>query len=300
LNNFIDRLFGKKKAAPIPVVNIQTAPLSDAQIEAVSNQTIKLDPAQFMVGMGQSIGKQREHNEDTLYVLNAMVSGTTTTLPFGIFIMADGMGGYEHGEVASSLATRIMANYLVRKLYLPYFSPKPESQSDPLQEIMQDAFREANQAVIKQVPGGGTTLTVAFVLGEQVTLTHVGDSRAYFIYPDGRMQVITRDHSLVRRLIELGQITEKEAAVHPQRNVLYRAIGQAESLEPDVSTFPIPHPGYMMLCSDGLWGYVSELDLFRIIMDGPTPAIACHKLVEVANSAGGPDNISVILVQFQN
>jgi serine/threonine protein phosphatase PrpC len=297
---FIDRLFGKKKASPSPVVNIQTAPLSDAQIDAVSNQTLKFEPAQYLVGLGQSIGKQRDHNEDTLYALNALLCGTTTTLPFGIFIVADGMGGYEHGEVASNLAARIMANTLVRKLYLPYFSPKQEGQSDPLQEIMKDAFREANQAVLKQVPGGGTTLTTAFILGEQVTLTHVGDSRAYFIYPDGRMQVITRDHSLVRRLIELGQITEKEAAVHPQRNVLYRAIGQSEPVEADVSTFPIPHPGYMMLCSDGLWGYVSELDLFRIIMDSPTPTVACHKLVEVANAAGGPDNISVILIQFLN
>ncbi len=296
---FFDKLFGKKKAEA-PPINVQTAPLSDAQIEAVSNQTIKLEPAQFLVGLGQSVGKQRDHNEDTLYAFQALISGTTATLPFGIFIVADGMGGYEHGEAASSLATRIMANTLVRKLYLPYFAPKTEGQTDPLQEVMQGAFHEANQAVIKQVPGGGTTMTVAFVLGEQVTITHVGDSRAYFIYPDGRMQSITRDHSLVRRLIELGQITEKEASVHPQRNVLYRAIGQAEPLEADVSTLPIPHPGYLMLCSDGLWGYVSELEFFSIIANSPTPSLACHKLVEIANSAGGPDNISVILIYFPN
>ena len=296
--NLFDRLFRKKKNPPSKSTKIQTAPLSNSQIEAVSHQSIKLEPAQIMVGMGQSIGKQRDHNEDTLYVFSAMISGANPTLPFGVFIVADGMGGYEHGEIASNLATRIMADHLVQQLYMPYFDADPKTQSAPLQEMMHAAFSAANQEVIKNVPGGGTTLTAAFLLGEQVTLTHVGDSRAYFIYPDGRMKVMTRDHSLVNRLIELGQITEKEAFVHPQRNVLYRAIGQTEPLEPDISTYPIPRPGFLMMCSDGLWGYVQEMEMFRIINDGPTPALACHKLVEMANSAGGPDNISVILVQF--
>ncbi len=297
--NLIDRLFRKIQPAPQKAPELQTAPLADLQEEEAGRE-VKIEPPQYVVGLGQSIGKQRERNEDTLYVLSSMIAGANSTLPFGLFIVADGMGGYENGEVASNLAARIMANRLVQTLYLPYFDSKPEKRADPLQEVMQAAFREANQAVIRLVPGGGTTLTAAFLLGEQVTLTHVGDSRAYFIYPDGRFKVITRDHSLVSRLIELGQLTEKEAAVHPQRNVLYRAIGQTEPLEPDVNTYPIPHPGFLMLCSDGLWGNVSEMDLFRVIKEGPTPTIACQKLVELANAAGGPDNISVILVQFLN
>jgi protein phosphatase len=112
------------------------------------------------------------------------------------------------------------------------------------------------------------------------------------------MQGVTRDHSLVRRLIELGQITEKEAQVHPQRNVLYRALGQGEPLEADISTFQLPHPGYLMLCSDGLWGVVSDMDIFRIVSSASHPSLACRNLIEAANTAGGPDNISVILVEY--
>ncbi|HEX2980172.1 MAG TPA: protein phosphatase 2C domain-containing protein [Anaerolineaceae bacterium] len=150
--------------------------------------------------------------------------------------------------------------------------------------------------MMKMAPGGGTTLTAALVIGEQVTLTHIGDSRAYFIYPDGRVQAITRDHSLVRRLQELGQLTEAEAAVHPQRNVLYRAIGQSEPVDADINTHLLPKPGYLLLCSDGLWNTVPESELFRVVHQAQTPTEACQRLVQLANDAGGPDNISVILV----
>jgi protein phosphatase len=207
------------------------------------------------------------------------------------------MGGHQHGEVASRVAVRIMAGYLVRKLYLPYLQVNHESQQESLQEIMQSGVMEAQQAVIRQVPGGGTTLTAAFILGEQVTIAHVGDSRAYFLNADGRSQVLTRDHSLVRRLQELGQLTEKEASIHPQRNVLYRAIGQGEPFEPDISTHLFPGSGSLLLCSDGLWGVVPDLEIFRIVNSATNPAEACQNLIEAANEAGGPDNISVILVK---
>jgi PPM family protein phosphatase len=295
---FFRRVFAKKSTTSIS--NIQTAPLSEDQIEFVTKKEISLEPAQVIVGIGSSVGKQREHNEDTLFVLNANLSGTTEGLPFGIFIVADGMGGHDFGEVASGIAARTMAGYLVQKLYAPFFNAKPEPQSESFQEIMRNAVLQAQQAVIKQVPGGGTTLTSVFVLGQQATIAHVGDSRAYLIYPDGRMQAITRDHSLVKRLIELGQITEKDAYVHPQRNVLYRAVGQGEPLEPDINTFPLPHPGFLMLCTDGLWGVLPEIEIYRIINNAANPSLACHDLVEAANAAGGPDNISVILAYFPN
>ena len=108
-------------------------------------------------------------------------------------------------------------------------------------------------------------------MGDQVTIAHVGDSRAYFIYPDGKMHTITRDHSLVRRLIELGQLTEREAASHPQRNVLYRALGQGEPFEPDVSTHQFPRPGYLLVCSDGLWGVLSDEEILAIIQSSSDP-----------------------------
>ncbi len=109
------------------------------------------------------------------------------------------------------------------------------------------------------------------------------------------MQAVTKDHSLVGRLIELGQITEEEAAVHPQRNVLYRALGQSEPFEPDLDIQTFPRPGHLMICSDGLWGVVPEEEMRRIIMNSPSLPDACQQLTAAANDAGGPDNITVIL-----
>lgn len=295
--SFLKNLTHKKTDVPTKP-NIQTAPLTEEQLNAETHPIIRIEPPQLVVGVGQSVGQQREHNEDTVFALNATLAGISKGMPFGIFMIADGMGGHQHGEVASQTAVRVVASHLVRKLYLPFFSPEQESQNEPMQEVLREAVVEAQQAVLKAVPGGGTTLTVAFVLGSQVTLAHVGDSRAYFLYPDGRIEPITRDHSLVNRLIELGQITEAEAAVHPQRNVLYRAIGQGEPLEPDINSFPLPHPGYLMLCSDGLWGVVPETEIFRIVAQAQDPVTACQDLVAAANMAGGPDNISVILIQY--
>jgi PPM family protein phosphatase len=296
VQKFWDKLFGKKK----PVISdVKTAPLTEDQLKAVSIQTTpKLQPPQLIFGCGQSIGKQREHNEDTIFTLNASVSGDKEAIPFAICIVADGMGGHQHGEIASNAAAKAMASYLVRKLFQPFFGVHPEVFSESLQELLQGGVQEAQQAVVRQAPGGGTTLTAAFILGEQVTFAHVGDSRAYFLFPDGRIQQVTRDHSLVWRLQELGQITEKEAAVHPQRNVLYRAIGQGDPFEPDISTLPFPRPGYLMMCSDGLWGVLPEQEIFRIIHTAQDPVLACQQLVDAANDAGGPDNISVILVYY--
>lgn len=112
------------------------------------------------------------------------------------------------------------------------------------------------------------------------------------------MEVLTRDHSLVQRLVELGQITDAEAAVHPQKNVLYRALGQGEPFSPDISTSPIPPNGYLLICSDGLWGVVPEEEITRIIFEAANPQEACSALVAAANEAGGPDNITAILVHL--
>jgi protein phosphatase len=102
----------------------------------------------------------------------------------------------------------------------------------------------------------------------------------------------------VHRLVELGQITEEEALIHPNRNVLYRAIGQPEPFKPDIQTFQMPHPGSLLICSDGLWGTVDDAKMMRIVMDAKNPSEACSKLVEAANETGGPDNISVVLVEY--
>jgi len=295
LFSFVKNIFRKKKTT---FSDVQTAPLSEEQLKAVSIAPVALRPLQLLVGSASSIGKQRDHNEDSLFTINAILADGTSELPFGIFMIADGMGGHQHGEIASGVAVRAFSHYMLSRLYLPFINLISESPGESIQELMETAVHESQQAVVRRAPGGGTTLTAALVLGEQVTIAHVGDSRAYFVYPDGRMQVITHDHSLVHRLVELGQLNEDEALSHPQRNVLYRAVGQSEPYRPDIDTYQLPHPGSLLICSDGLWSVVAENQVFRIIKNAANPSIACHELVKAANDAGGPDNISVVLVQF--
>lgn len=265
---------------------------------AVKESDSRLDLPQFIVGCGHSVGKLRDHNEDALFSLTTNLVSDKTQLPFGLYIIADGMGGHQHGEVASGVSVRAMANYVIRKLYMQLFGLSHEQSDESLQEIMHSGALEAHRSILKDAQGGGTTLTAALLLGNQMTITHVGDSRAYLIHSDGKMQVITHDHSLVKRLEELGHITAEEAASHPQRNVLYRALGQGEPIEPDITTLPIPRAGYLLICSDGLWGVVPESELFNIIATTSDPQQACQVLIDAANAAGGPDNISVIVVRM--
>lgn len=278
-------------------MDVPTAPLSDEQLKTVSKNKPRYFPPQFSVGCAQSIGKQRDHNEDTLYSFNAVLADGDSAESFGLFIIADGMGGHEHGEEASSLATRVMSEYVLAHFYLPMMSRRNGENRESLQEVMEGAVVKVQERVEAEVPGGGTTLTAALLIGDRLTYAHVGDSRAYYISPDGVIEAITNDHSLVKRLIELGQLTPEQAATHPQRNVLYRAIGQLEPFQPDVETRPFESPAMLLLCSDGLWGVVSDREIYQIINSAKNIQQACDELVKAANAAGGPDNISVILVQ---
>jgi serine/threonine protein phosphatase PrpC len=273
---------------------VETAPLDSARSEVVFVEDFK---PHISYGSAQSVGVERDHNEDALFVLIGNASGHEAVPDFGMFVVADGMGGHRSGEVASSISIQTVARRLTRDTVLRLFEPDGREHLPALLELLHDALEEANQSVVEQVPGGGTTLTAAVLLGEILTIGHVGDSRAYVINGTGA-EVITRDHSLVERLRELGQITPEEAAEHPQRNVLYRAIGQGDNLEVDVFTHPVPRGGYLLLCSDGLWGEVPDEEIQRIVMSSPSPQVACETLVRAANSAGGPDNITAVLVHF--
>jgi protein phosphatase len=278
---------------------VDTAPLSEQQIQSIlHNNNPHYELQQLVASCGQSVGKQRELNEDSIFALTATMAGNSGNLPFGLYIVADGMGGHQFGEVASNAAIRSVAGYVVKKFHPYLFQINSEPMEESFQEIMQAAVREAQRAIQKEAPGSGTTLTAALVVGQQVTVAHVGDSRAYFIHQDGRVEAITRDHSLVKRLEELGHITPEEAANYPHRNVLYRALGQGEILDPDIFTLGFPQPGYLMICSDGLWGVITEQDLVRSINEASTLQRACQNLVNAANTAGGPDNISVIIAQL--
>lgn len=264
----------------------------------ISNEGLGSNPLQLIAGCSQSVGMQRDHNEDTLFIMSSVIADSDTELPFGVYIIADGMGGHQHGEVASGAATRALVECLSEKLFPPLLGLRSEEHLESLQEILEAGIEEAQKVVLRKAPGGGTTLTAALVIGTQVTIAHVGDSRAYFIFSDGHIESMTRDHSLVNHLVELGQISEEEAAVHPQRNVLYRAIGQLDPFKPDISTHPFPEGGYMLLCSDGLWGVITEEQIMESIRSSADVPAACHRLVQVANANGGPDNISVILVKY--
>ena len=301
MNKFFKWLFGdqQQKTAQKTQEMVDTAPLSEQQIQSILHtNSPHFDLQQLVASCGQSVGKQRELNEDSLLALTSTMAGNSGNLPFGLYIIADGMGGHQFGEVASNVAIRSVAGYVIRKFQPYLYQVNSESMEESFQEIMQAAVREAPRAIQKEAPGSGTTLTAALVVGQQITVAHVGDSRGYFIHQDGRVETITRDHSLVKRLEELGHITPEEAANYPHRNVLYRALGQGEILDPDIFTVGFPQQGTLMLCSDGLWGVITEQDLVRSITEAPTLQRACQNLVNAANTAGGPDNISVILVQL--
>jgi len=248
-------------------------------------------------GWSTDVGRQRQHNEDALLVVEANQDGDSPLPPFGLFILADGMGGHRSGEVASALATRMVARHILQQVYLAaLYQRDHDAEQLPLKEVLVEAVNLANAAVATAVPGGGTTLICALMLGAQAYIANVGDSRAYLVSPEG-LEQITRDHSLVDRLVELGQLTEAQAVNHPQKNVLYRAVGQGGVLEVDTFIHAIPPGHSLLLCSDGLWGMVDREEMTRIITTARSPQAACDALVAAANQAGGKDNISAILVE---
>jgi serine/threonine protein phosphatase PrpC len=276
-----------------------TAPLSEKQVASIQEQNDShAEIQQLIAATGQSIGKQREHNEDSVLSITTTMAGLNSNVPFGLYIVADGMGGHQYGEVASNAAVRIIAGQVLRKFHSYLFTIPTQAPEESLQEIMEEAINEAHRTVQRDAPGSGTTVTAALVLGQQVTVGHVGDSRLYSIQSSGMVEQLTHDHSLVRRLEELGHLNKEEAATYPHRNVLIRALGQGDTIEADIFTLPFAAGSTLMLCTDGLWGVISDETIHRTLLDAPSLQRACNTLVVAANAAGGPDNISVILVQM--
>ncbi len=276
----------------------ETLPLSGLESKHANASIKSYEPAQLICASAQSVGKQREHNEDTLLTFCTGISDGYTQLPFGVFVIADGMGGHQYGEVASSVAAKKFAEVITKKIYLPAVLGTKKPGEKVFEDIVISALDEAHKIVQEQAPGGGTTLTGIIIWGNKITVGHVGDSRAYLLQQDGRLNAITKDHSLVGRLVELGQITEKEATLHPQRSILLRAIGQADPFYPDVFTKEFSPLSTLIICSDGLWSVVTEQELHRIVKGNKSLQDICRELVDAANTKGGPDNISVILVKY--
>ncbi|MBZ0290942.1 MAG: protein phosphatase 2C domain-containing protein [Anaerolineae bacterium] len=249
-------------------------------------------------GQSTDVGMVRNNNQDSAFSFFSTSRSVEDQPDFGLFIVADGMGGHQLGEKASATAARIVASYITGKIYLPMVSSDGENgDRPPIVETLISAVQQANAEVLAQIPEGGTTLTAAAIISDLAYVVHVGDSRIYLVTKDGTEQV-TRDHSLVQRLIELHQLTPEEAQDHPQKNVLYRALGQNEGLEIDALTRRLPPNSRLLICSDGLWNQVSDKEIGEITMSHENPQEACDKLVALANTRGGTDNITAILLKI--
>ncbi|MDX9953605.1 MAG: protein phosphatase 2C domain-containing protein [Anaerolineae bacterium] len=311
-------------AAPDPVaetsvpempVDLETPPLRALDPDALADEVLVQDAprafgATMTYGWITDVGQVRDHNEDSVFVFVAEQCSSVTMPPFGLFILADGMGGHHAGEVASAIACQTVAAQLMEHIYLPLLfgdGETAEAEADAsgafvtlMTETVADAIQRANTEVYSSTPGSGTTLTCALLVGRQLFIGHVGDSRAYLRQCDGGIRLLTNDHSMVKQLVDIGQLTPEAAAIHPRRNILYRAVGQGGALPVDVQSLYLDHAAQLLLCTDGLWGLVSDEMLWQIVTSAPSTQAACMRLVETANAAGGNDNITAIIVEFRD
>ena len=233
----------------------------------------------LIIGAKTDIGKRRPNNEDTFYANEEK----------GLFIIADGMGGHQSGEVASRMAIEEIKGYL------------ESFDSDITHEVIEKAVEEANKAIYlksmesRTLHGMGSTVVVAVIRDGWLLLAHVGDSRAYFPTDEG-MKRLTNDHSLIFKLMEEGKISEEEARVHPKRGVILRALGVEKFVDVDVRKQPY-NGETLLLCTDGLTDMLRDDEIEEILLSTSNPKQACELLVERANEAGGKDNITVMVVK---
>jgi protein phosphatase len=213
-----------------------------------------------------------------------------------LFIVSDGIGGQQAGEVASSAVVTVLPPLLdARKARKRTLSPRV------IENILRDAMRELSQRLRTEsakhlgLQGMGATVALAWVLGETAYLAHMGDSRIYLLR-QGKLALQTEDHSIVALLLKHGEITSEEAQDHPARGRLTRYIGMKEDASPDVRTIPLQNGDRLLLCSDGLTGMVSGLQIEDLLQNNAEPESACQALVDAANEAGGKDNITVLVV----
>jgi PPM family protein phosphatase len=247
-----------------------------------------------------AIGHVRARNEDASVTFVAQSAGYEPVPPFGLFIIADGMGGHFDGHLASQLVSRTVAEHVLRTLYLPLLRGDAGIARRPIQEVMQEAVELANKALYLPDPDKqmGTTLTAALIIGSRVFFVHVGDSRAYLLHGDAFTQ-LTTDHTIVQALQDAGQLTAEEAAVHPNRSLLYRALVGEDLEQIDAFSRALPEDGMLLLCSDGLWGLVAGAEIQEVLQDEQTLQAKVDTLIEKALAAGGTDNITAVLVSFE-
>ncbi len=223
-------------------------------------------------------GRQRRDNEDNAYVRAPL------------FVVADGMGGAQAGEVASALAVEEFRRRL--------------PDDGPPEERLAHRIRDANRRIYEhsraehEHAGMGTTLTAVYVEDADLAVAHVGDSRAY-IFRDGTLSRLTQDHSLVEELVRQGKLTEEQAAEHPQRSIITRALGIELDVEVDTWTYPVRAGDVVLLCSDGLTSMIDEALIATVLDSEPDLDRAAERLIAEANAAGGRDNITVVLFRLE-
>jgi protein phosphatase len=244
-----------------------------------------------------STGQVRENNEDNvhLWARDQVV----------LAIVADGMGGAAAGEQASRIAVETIHDDLTSAE--PYDHQKYKSmEEEALTKKLREAIRAANSNIVQkalihpELKGMGTTVTMAMVREGDAIIAHVGDSRAYLIEgEDHEISQITSDHSFVEALVAAGHITREEAEDHPMKNVLYRALGQADDVEVDLHYRHLRVGDRLVLCSDGLTRHVKRDEIAQIVLAEDNPDIATQKLIDRANERGGEDNISVVVIKVE-
>ncbi|MGZ8634404.1 MAG: Stp1/IreP family PP2C-type Ser/Thr phosphatase, partial [Solirubrobacteraceae bacterium] len=224
-------------------------------------------------------GRQRRGNEDAFYARAPL------------FAVADGMGGAQAGEVASHLAVEVLEQGL------------PDGAGS-VEERLRARVSEANERIMESAQaddaraGMGTTLTVAYVGEDDLTVAHVGDSRLYRLR-DGTFERLTDDHSLVEELVRQGKLTPEEADEHPQRSIITRALGAEEGVEADSATWAGRHDDVYLICSDGLTSMIHEARVAEVLTAAPSLAAAGRSRIDAANDAGGRDNITVVLFRLE-
>jgi protein phosphatase len=262
-------------------------------------------------------GRERDMNEDRAW---AQVFEASEGSPMGLFIVCDGMGGHLGGEVASHWAVEAikveLADLFCQKdpratvrlsdsEIQAIVEGSDSTRMSPgirVESLIRKAIQKANQVVLdyaqkrpEKAAEAGATLTMAVVIGRRTVIANVGDSRTYLLR-DHKLRQITQDHSLVASLVASGQIKPEEVFSHPQRNMIYRSLGQKRQIQIDTYGEVLEPGDYLLLCSDGLWEMVHDEDLMvRLIESANSLDSACKKLVDAANKAGGEDNISVVL-----
>jgi protein phosphatase len=239
------------------------------------------------------VGRQRSNNEDS-FLYWEPASDEEFRRKGRLAIVADGMGGYEGGQEASRLAVET-----VRHVYENDFTDDP-------QLTLIAAFESAHQNIQRyalehpEFYGMGTTCTALAIVDRHLYFAHVGDSRLYRIR-GGTLNRLTRDHSYVGRLVESGIVRSEDAESHPQRHILTAALGSGKDVVPHISERPLPleKGDDLLLCTDGLWGLVSDHELARIVQSN-SPADACSRLVGLALERGGPDNITLLILRVSD